>query len=103
LCTPPPPTPTPTPISGGVHKLAGTVGPGAKITLARSVAAGKAKITVRDLSASDNFHLSGPGVNKKTGVAFKGTVTWTVTLKGGAYVFRSDAHAKLKGTLKVSG
>ena len=45
---------------------------------------------------------TGPGVNKKTGVAFTGTVTWTVTLKAGTYTFRSDAHRALKGTLKVS-
>jgi hypothetical protein len=86
-----------------VHALAGSVGPGAKIVLTKSVAAGKAKITVHDLSATDDFHLSGPGVNKKTGVAFKGTVTWTVTLKAGTYLYRSDTHAKLKGTLRVSG
>ena len=41
-------------------------------------------------------------MNKKTGVAFKGTVKWTVTLKAGTYTFRSDAHKKLKGTLKVT-
>jgi hypothetical protein len=86
-----------------VHALPGSVGPGAKITLARSAPAGAAKITIRDLSAKDNFHLTGPGVNKKTGVAFKGTVKWTVKLARGSYSFRSDAHPKLHGTLKVSG
>jgi plastocyanin len=93
--TPPPPPPTVTPLKG-------SVGPGARITLARTAAAGPAKLTIRDLSAKDNFHLVGPGVNKKTGIAFKGTVTWSVTLKVGTYTFRSDAHAKLRGTLKVS-
>ena len=83
-------------------KLAGTVGPGAKITLARSAKAGKTVITIRDRTKKDNFHLVGPGVNKKTGVAFTGTVKWTVTLKAGSYTFRSDAHKTLKGTLKVS-
>jgi plastocyanin len=92
------PTPTPTP----TRKLSGTVGPGAKISLARSTKAGKATITIRDLTKRDNFHFSGPGVNKKTGVAFKGTVKWTVTLKAGTYTFRSDAHKALKGTLKVT-
>jgi len=38
-------------------------------------------IKVSDLSPEHSFHLSGPGVNKKTGVAFKGNVTWTVMLK----------------------
>jgi len=90
---PPPPT---------TLKLAGSVGPGAKISLARTAKAGKAIITIRDRTKKDNFHLSGPGVNKKTGVAFIGTVKWTVTLQAGAYKFRSDAHRTLKGTLKVS-
>ncbi len=83
-------------------KLAGSVGPGAKISFARTAKAGKAIITIRDRTKKDNFHLSGPGVNKKTGVAFIGTVKWTVTLQAGTYKFRSDAHRTLKGTLKVS-
>ena len=94
------PSSPPPPVAPSVLK--GSVGPGAKITLTRSATAGTAKITIRDLTAKDNFHLSGPGVNRKTGVAFKGTVTWTVTLKAGAYTFRSDKHAKLRGTLVVS-
>lgn len=93
--TPPPPPPA-------AEKLAGSVGPGARITLKRSAKAGKATLTVHDLSKKDNFHLQGPGVNKKTGVAFMGTVTWAVTLKAGAYTYRSDAHPSLHGTLKVS-
>jgi plastocyanin len=90
------PTVTPT------QKLSGGVGPGAHISLTRSAKAGKAVLTIRDRSKKDNLHLTGPGVNKKTGVAFTGTVKWTVTLKAGAYTFRSDAHKALKGTLKVS-
>jgi plastocyanin len=83
-------------------KLAGSVGPGKKIALARATKAGKTTITIRDLTSKDNFHLIGPGVNKKTGVAFKGAVKWTVTLKAGTYTFRSDVHRALKGTLKVT-
>jgi plastocyanin len=86
----------------GALKLAGSVGPGRKIALARAAKAGKTTITIRDRTGQDNFHLTGPGVNKKTGVAFKGTVKWTVTLKAGTYTFRSDAHKALKGTLKVT-
>ena len=92
--TPPPPP--------KVEKLSGSVGPKAKIAFPKSAKAGKAQITVRDMSKTDNFHLSGPGVNKKTGVAWTGTITWTVTLKKGVYAFRSDAHAALHGTLKAS-
>jgi hypothetical protein len=94
--TPPPPPPP------KVEKLSGSVGPTAKIAFAHSAKAGKAQITVRDMSKKDNFHLSGPGVNKKTGVAWTGTMTWTVTLKKGMYAYRSDAHASLHGTLKAS-
>jgi len=94
--TPPPPPPA-------IQKLKGSVGPGLKIVFAHSAKAGKTKITIRDLTARDNFHLVGPDVNKKTGIAFKGTVTWTVTLRAGKYAFRSDAHrALLRGTLTVS-
>jgi plastocyanin len=91
-----------TPVTPPTQQLSGSVGPGAKISLARRASAGKATITIRDRSSRDNFHLLGPGVNKKTGVAFKGRVTWKVTLKAGSYTFRSDAHRALKGTLRVS-
>jgi plastocyanin len=83
------------------QKVSGSVGPGAKIVFSRSAKAGKTVITVRDRTAKDNFHLIGPGVNKKTGVKFRGTVTWTVTLKAGTYTFRSDAHSKLRGKTTV--
>ena len=90
-------------------KLNGTVGPGRTISLktstgakAKVVAPGSYKIAVKDKTKADNFHLTGPGVNKKTGVAFTGTVKWTVTLNAGTYTFRSDAHKTLKGTLRVS-
>jgi len=84
------------------QKVAGSVGPGKRISLGHTAKAGKAIVTIRDRTTSDNFHLSGPGVNKKTGVAFTGTVKWTVTLKAGTYTFRSDAHPKLKGMTRVS-
>jgi plastocyanin len=91
--TPPPPK---------LQKLSARVGPGQRVTFAKNAAAGKTEITVRDLTAKDNFHLTGPGVNRKTGVKFKGTVKWTVTLKAGTYTFRSDAHAKLRGKTRVT-
>jgi hypothetical protein len=84
------------------QKVSGSVGPGKKISLARTAKAGKAILTIRDRTNKDNFHLTGPGVNKKTGVKFTGTVEWTVTLQAGTYTFRSDAHKTLKVTLKVS-
>ena len=101
VTTPPttePPTTTP---PAKPQKLSAKVGPGATIAFAAKAKPGKTQITVRDLSAKENFHLSGPGLNKKTAVRFKGTVKWTVTLKAGTYSFRSDANAKLRGKTKV--
>jgi plastocyanin len=97
---PPPPAP---------KKLNGKVGPKVTISLktasgatAKSVKAGTYKLAVKDATKKDNFHLLGPGVNKKTGVKFRGGATWTVKLKVGKYTYRSDAHKKLRRTLKVT-
>src|SRR5919204_2168240 len=55
---PPPPPPAP--------KLAGAVGPGRTISLRpKTVAAGAVKVTVNDRTRTDNFHLTGPGVNRR--------------------------------------
>jgi plastocyanin len=104
--TPPPPPPPPPPATR--TKLLGRVGPGAKISLktaggakVKSVTAGKFSIVVHDLSAADNFHLTGPGLSRKTGVAQKKTATWKVTFEPGTYRYRSDAHRKLKGSFQV--
>jgi plastocyanin len=68
-----------------------------------SLKAGKYKIVIRDLSDIHNFHLTGPGVNKKTSVGAKGTSTWMVTLKKGTYKFICDPHASImKGSFKVT-
>jgi hypothetical protein len=100
--TPPPPPPIP--------KLTGKVGPGAKISLVtaagtrvRSLLTGAYSLSVRDLSVKDNYHLTGPGVNRKTSVTPKTTVTWKLTLRAGGYRYRSDAHPKLKGSFVVRG
>ena len=45
--------------------------------------------------------MLGKGVNKKTGVKFKGSVTWTVSFKPGSYSVRSDASKKLRRTFSV--
>ena len=99
VTTPPPAT-----------RLAGTVGPGRKIALRYAdgskltILAGSNSVVVavNDRTRTDNFHLTGPGVNKKTGVAFRGRASWKLTLQGGRYVFRSDAHKKLRGAFSVS-
>jgi hypothetical protein len=93
----PPPSPPP-----AAKAIAGRVGPGRTISFARSLAKGKYVITVRDLSATDNLHLKGLGVDRKTGVAFRGTVKWIVTLRAGTYRVGSDAHKTLAHAVKVS-
>ena len=95
---PPPPAPV---------KLTGKVGPKKTISLKKGTAAvktlvaGRYKVVVTDATKADNFHLTGPGVNRKTGVKFKGGATWTLALKSGKYTFRSDATKKLKRTFSV--
>jgi plastocyanin len=106
----------PTQMKGSFHvgalppppvKLTGKVGPRKTISLKKGTAAVKAlkagryKIVVTDATKADNFHLIGPGVNKKTGVKFKGGTSWTLRLKVGKYTFRSDATKKLKRTFSV--
>ena len=91
--------------------LAGTVGPGFTIKLTKSgtsvktLKPGSYTLTVKDKSASHDFHIFGPGVAKVvTTVPFVGTKTVTVTLKKGTYTFQCDPHAQsgMKGTFKVS-
>jgi plastocyanin len=83
-------------------KLSAAVGPRKTISLKpKTVDLGPATITVNDLSRKDNFHLTGPGVNRKTGVATRGRVTWNVTLQPGTYAYRSDKTKKLRGSFTV--
>ncbi len=90
-------------------RLTGTVGPSFSISMrtpagavARQVARGTYRITIRDRSAAHNFHLIGPGVNRKTSVAFRGTVTWTLRLRAGTYRFVCDPHARqMRGSFRV--
>jgi len=59
------------------------------------------RFVVHDSSKGQNFHLIGPAVNRKTGVAAKTTTTWTVMLEPGTYVFRSDRSSRLHGSFGV--
>jgi len=81
-----------------------TDGPGYTITMnKKTVKAGTYTIIVHDKSNIHNFHLTGPGVNKRTSVPKVYTTTWKVTLKKGTYKFVCDPHAAImKGTLKVT-
>jgi plastocyanin len=88
--------------------LVGTSGPGFTITLTSAgkkvikLKAGTFVIRVQDKSDIHNFHLVGPGYNKKTSVAGTGTTTWTVKLRPGKYTYVCDPHAaSMKGSFTV--
>jgi hypothetical protein len=108
---PPPPTTTTTPLPPApapAARLGASVGPGKRIAVTRAgarvarVKAGAVVLTVADRSAADNFHLVGPGVNRQTTRAGKGTFTWRLRLKPGLYRYRSDATPSLKGSFRAA-
>jgi hypothetical protein len=91
------------------QQLVATVGPKNTISLRQggkkvsTLSAGSYVLVVRDRSRKHNFHLLGPGVNRKTTVAARGTFTWNLTLSAGKFAFRSDPQAKrLKGSFTVT-
>jgi len=97
----PPPPPS--------SKLKGKVGPGKTISLktaggasVKSLTAGTYSVSVQDVTTKDNFHLSGPGVAKKTSVKGKSKPIWKLTFKVGTYTYRSDAHKSLKRKFGVT-
>ena len=79
--------------------LTATVGPATISLSAKRVSAGTYRLRVVDRSPSRNFHLVGPGVNRRTAKAFSGSVTWTLELGPGTYRFGSDP--RLTGRLLV--
>jgi hypothetical protein len=88
----------------------GVVGPGFTITLENAkgktvtrVRAGTHTLKVDDRSSSHNFHLRGPGVNRKTGVDFVGKRTWYVTFVPGKYRYVCDPHrSHMRGTFRAA-
>jgi hypothetical protein len=91
---PPPAAPKPKTLRAGV-----TAG-GTAYVSSRAAKAGRYRVVVRDASKRHNFHLAGPGANRRTTAAFKGTATWTLRLRRGAYRFGSDPEP-LEGRLRV--
>jgi plastocyanin len=82
--------------------LAGSVGPGFTITMKKPTKAGSYRLTVNDRSSIHNFHIIGPGVNRKTSVAATGRTTWTVALRKGTYRFVCDPHAdSMRGSFRI--
>jgi hypothetical protein len=80
-------------------RLYGRVGPSTAISLKRAngtlvthLSPGSRTIVVRDRVSNHNFHLTGPGVDRRTGVAFVGRRVWTVQLSSGTYTYLCDVH-----------
>jgi plastocyanin len=100
--SPPPPPPR-------IQRLTATVGPAFTISLRTAngrrvtrLRAGRYRIVVRDRSSMHNFHLIGPRANRKTTVRFRGTQTWTLTLRRGSYRYICDPHARrMRGSFRV--
>jgi hypothetical protein len=100
---PPPPPPR-------IQTLVATVGASGALSLRTSrgarvtrLKAGRYRIRVNDRSARHNFHLRGHGVNRKTGIGFRGTVTWTVAFhKGVTYRYTCDRHARHRGSFRAT-
>jgi plastocyanin len=95
--------------SAATPTLNGTTGPGFTITLKQGtkkvtkLKAGTYVFKISDKSNIHNFHLTGPGINKKTSVGGTGSSTWKLTLKKGTYKFICDPHATImKGSFTVS-
>jgi plastocyanin len=85
----------------GTVSLTGVVGPGFTISLknrtktVKTLAPAAYTFVVYDKATSHNFHLTGPGVNRKTTVGGMGSLRWTLTLRKGTYRYVCDAHASL--------
>jgi hypothetical protein len=95
----PPPPPPPGKLSGKVTARTITLtNGGSRVT---SLIENTFRVTVSDTSKKQNFHLTGPGVNKKTGVAARTKATWTVKFRPGKYTYRSDKNRRLKRTFTV--
>ena len=97
--------------SASAPKLTGTVGPGFTITLTKSgkkvtkLTPGKYTFVINDKASIHSYGLDGPhGFAKDfTSVSFKGTKTFTVTLKKGTYKFYCQPHeSTMFGNFTVS-
>ena len=89
--------------------LSGSVGPGFTISLkykgkkVSKLTPGRYRIRVSDKSDFHNFHITGPGVNRRiTTVDFQGTKSRTFRLRKGTYRYVCDPHAdEMRGSFKV--
>jgi plastocyanin len=94
VAPPPPPPPR-------VAKLSASVSAAGNVSLSpSSVPSGRARIVVTDRSQKANFHLVGKGVDKRTGMRFRGSVSWSLRLGAGTYRYGSDGN-RLTRKLRV--
>jgi len=101
--TAPPPKPKPKALpklvgSVGASSISLTTPSGARV---KRLKAGVYALVVHDRSKLQNFHLSGPGVARKTTLRFVGSRTWKLRLRAGTYAYRSDALARPRGRFTV--
>jgi plastocyanin len=69
----------------------------------KKVKAGTYRIKIEDKATIHNFHLMGPGVNKKTSISGRTETIWTVHLRRGTYKFRCDPHpTTMRGSFRVT-
>jgi plastocyanin len=93
VAPPPPPPPPPPP----VRTLKASVTAGGTVRIAASsVPRGRYRIVVSDRSETANFHLSGPRVNARTGMRYRGSATLRVRLSKGTYRYGSDGAGLTK-------
>ena len=67
----------------------------------RALRRGSYWVVVSDASRAANFHLTGPRVNRRTSVRFRGTVRWRVRFVRGTYRYRADVGARGGGSFRV--
>jgi plastocyanin len=91
-------------------QLVASVGPTSVISLRTTTGAlvskvdpGTYDIEVNDLSNEHNFHLTGPGVDRRSAIEGTGTETWTVTFANGTYRYVCDPHSSIMRGTVVSG
>jgi plastocyanin len=79
--------------------IRGSVGPGFDISVSRNRAQpGRYTLIVRDRATIHNWHIRGPGVNRRTTVPFTGRREWTVRLRLGTYRIVCDPHSSMMRT-----
>jgi hypothetical protein len=62
------------------------------------ISRGSYAIVVDDRSRTAGFHVTGSGVDRRTGAKFTGRVRWTLKLVPGRYLFGADGR---RTTLRV--